>query len=211
MGLLKTVGARKWRKYPRPPRVGFNLSPRHRRYRIAQFRRQIDAWRESDLPLLVLAAPPQGARVLYNATLDTRDGVTLSQRRSTTVTEELATTLSIRVLRVADGDYDGLVNSRVAKHIKTAHLQAAAAARGAFADRTPRLPPDPQPWIATSIFIDGTTHTGRRRSLSTAEWLAYTQHEGALVELHARAVDPAAARLRTEQPSSKQLARHKGW
>jgi hypothetical protein len=203
MGILKSADAR---RRTRRPRVGSFLPLGLRRHMAVEHKRQLRAWPDTVLPLLVLEAPPARADVRFHAVLDPHDRETLSQRLTTYVTEALATRLDITVLRVADGNYEDLINSRAAKHTATARLAAEGAARGDFTDRTPRLPPDPQPWASTPIVIDGAEQAGRWQSLSSAEWLAYAQYEGALIELHAYSIDLADARMRREEATPRQLA-----
>ena len=201
MGILRRAGARH-----SPARAGF-LLPGPKRHLAQSRRRLLAAWQDPDLPLLLLETPPPGARVTHRAALDHREGKTLSLRLTTYVTESLATRLDITVLRAAAADHESLIKARAAKHVDVARLQAEAAERGVFADRTPRLPPDPQPWTQAPIVIDGASHPGRQQRLSSAEWLAYVTREDAVIELHAWAVeDLADARLKNVQPVTDQLS-----
>jgi len=187
-------------------RAGF-LPPGPRRHLARIRRRQLAAWQDPDLPLLLLETPPPGARLTHHAALDPQDGTTLSLRLTTYATENLAIRLDIAVLRAATAEHESLIKARAAKHVDTARLQAEAAKQGVFTDRTPRLAPDPQPWTETPVIIDGTSHPGRQQRLSSAEWLTYAIHEDAVIELHAWAAeDLADARLKKVQPISNQLS-----
>lgn len=200
MGLLRSAGAprRSWR-------AGLFLHP-GKRHLAAEHKRMLDAWVKSPMPLLTLQKPLNGGKVLYRAALD-RDMATLAQRVTTNYTDDIATKLDITVLHAAPLDHDRLISDRATKHVDTARLQAEAAGQGVFADRLPRLPPNPQPWRPVSIIINDEVQTGKQQDITPSEQIAYVSWQGMLVELHSHAIDLDGTRLESRQPNPMQLGR----